>query len=962
VVQRTEQLLGRHAEFGALRSALRDATDGRGAFVVVSGEAGIGKSRLLESLSHEARSGNCLAFAGRAAEFEAGVPFAVLIDAMDSYLRTLDRHSVERLSLDRLGSLAAVFPALAGLAAEVDVPVNAGERFRVHRAVGDLLERLAVRQPVLLTLDDLHWADPASLELAAHLARRPPDGAVLVVLGVRSGPLPDFSERLLTGIRAADHVRVIDVPPLDRAALGELVGSTTPADVDRWYELTRGNPFYAVQLARAGVVPGQNVDVNEVPEVVRAAIRLEIDALPPAAQQVVASAAVLGDPFDLDLVLSAADESEDAVLVALDQLCTSGIVRATEAPRVFAFRHPLVRSAIYLMTPPGSRIACHRKVAEHLRERGARPVELARHVEQSARFGDMDAVEVLGRAAEAAISTAPASATRWLSTALTLLPASASVRRRIALLGHLANAHAAQGDLTSGLAALHRSLAIVPADDDRALANVAIACSEGERLLGHPDVGAATLRDAHDRLGDRNSADAARIAMSRASNAFYLGAYDDTLKWADEAVRIAERLGDAALIVAARSSRLAGAAFSGHIAGARELHAMLMPQLDGLDDEQVAPLLDTVRALAAAELYLDLYADSYAHAIRGLSIARHTGRTHLMPMLTPVAGTAAWMIGEIDASIQVLDDAIEAARMTDNDAVLAWHLFNRSLPELALGDVDQAVRFSEESWRRAAPLPAGMIRAFAAAAHASSLHAMGRSAEALDLLYGAAGGPELGLLAGAWRGVWFEIAVDCHLRLGDPVNAGAAVERAHVLADEVPTPLAMMTADRAAAAHALATGAPARSVELLCSALAHAETMRSPVHVAWCRELLGHALLAAGDRSAGVRELAIASEMSDALGTFRHRDRIDAELRRHGETVHRRTRPGARDASGLEALTGRELEVAELIRDHATNREIAGELFLSQKTVETHVRNIFNKLGVSSRAQIARALAAAGPT
>jgi DNA-binding NarL/FixJ family response regulator len=98
--------------------------------------------------------------------------------------------------------------------------------------------------------------------------------------------------------------------------------------------------------------------------------------------------------------------------------------------------------------------------------------------------------------------------------------------------------------------------------------------------------------------------------------------------------------------------------------------------------------------------------------------------------------------------------------------------------------------------------------------------------------------------------------------------------------------------------------------------------------------------------------------MSNELGAIHHRDRIDADLRRLGRTVHRRTRPGARGVGGVSTLTGREREVAELIHAHATNREIANELFLSTKTVETHVRNIFNKLGVTSRAEIARALAA----
>lgn len=960
--RRREQLLGRDAEIGALRSALADAIDGHRRLVVVSGEAGIGKTRLLEELTIEANAANCLTLTGRAAEFEADVPFAVLIDAVDGFLRTLDPQDIDRLWVDRLGALAAVFPALQGLGPAVDVPVNAGERFRVHRAVGDLIERLAARRPVLIVLDDLQWADAASLELAAHLAQRPPDGAVLIAFGVRSGATPERTRRPLASIESADEVLSISLPPLGRSALAQLVGSRSGHDDDHWYELTRGNPFFALQLARSDLQPGRSVDPGDVPSAVLTSIQVEFDSLPPPSRAVAAAAAVVGDPFDLDLVISASEPGEDAVLQALDDLCIHGVVRPTSAPRAFEFRHPLVRSAIYRMTPPGTRIAHHRRIADNLRARGAGPLELARHVEHSARHGDHDAIEVLGRAAESVIAQAPASAARWLTTALSLLPASASVRRRIRLLGHLANAHAAVGDLTQGLVALHHSLSIIPPGDHRALANVAIACAQGERLLGQADVATNSLRAAYDRIPDRNSAEAARLAIARSANAFYLGAYDDTAKWADEAVRVADRLDDAGLVVAARSARLAGDAFAGRINAARELHGELKPQLEALDDATLRDQLDALGALGTGELYLDLYHDAYAHAARGLAIARRTGQTHLMPVLTPIAGTAAWMIGEVEAAIEILDDAIDAARSADNEAVLAWHLFNRSLPELLLGNLERAVEISHDSWTLAEPLQPGMIRGLSAASHASALEATGHPGEALDLLYGASGGTELTLIGGSWRGVWFEIAVNCHLALGDIDGARAAAGRARALAHAVPVELAIMTAERSEAAVAMATNDPTRALGLLRSARQRAETIGSPVYVAWCEELVGHALEAAGDPDGAAQALARASEMSDELGAIRHRDRIDADLRRLGRTVHRRTRPGTRNAGGVESLTGREREIAELIRSQATNRAIANELFLSMKTVETHVRNMFNKLGVTSRADIARVLTAtSGP-
>ena len=284
-------------------------------------------------------------------------------------------------------------------------------------------------------------------------------------------------------------------------------------------------------------------------------------------------------------------------------------------------------------------------------------------------------------------------------------------------------------------------------------------------------------------------------------------------------------------------------------AGALELHAELKPQLDALDDAALGSQLDALGAIAGGELYLDLYHDALRTRARGLAIARRTGQTHLMPIFTPIAGTAAWMIGEIDVAIDILDDAIEAARTLGNDAVLAWHLFNRALPELVLGDLERAMRLSEESWALAEPLAPGMIRGLSAAARASALQGVGRPAEAIELLYRHAGGPDLTLLGGAWRGVWFEIAVRCHLDLGDVAAARAA---STVLA---PWPRRSRSISRADGG---AIGSGRRDGDRRCGwcrgaaafGARRAEAVRSPVYVAWCEELLGLALEAAGDRGA----------------------------------------------------------------------------------------------------------------
>ena len=191
-----------------------------------------------------------LLYVAAPAEFEQELPFGVLVDAFDEYLESLDPREFKRLSAEDLGELSGVFPALSSLNPGSDQPTTAAERFRAHRAVRDLIESLAVRQPLVLVLDDLHWADGASLELTAYLLRHPPRGSVLVAATLRGG---QADRGLIAALERA--TKDADVVPSDR---------TWPAharrreDLDRQWRRRRtrrhlrdqrGNPFYLLQLS-----------------------------------------------------------------------------------------------------------------------------------------------------------------------------------------------------------------------------------------------------------------------------------------------------------------------------------------------------------------------------------------------------------------------------------------------------------------------------------------------------------------------------------------------------------------------------------------------------------------------------------------------------------------------------------------------------------------------------------------
>src|SRR4051794_29547381 len=177
----SEHLVGRAEELGAFNQLLAGLDSGKGAAVALVGEPGIGKTRLLAELATRADARGHLVLAGCAGELERDLPFWLFVDALDEYVHGLDPDRLDTLDDDVRAELATVFPSLARLAVGREVALQ-HERYRSHRAVCMLLEWLAHTQPVVLVLDDVHWADPASVELLGALLRRPPAARVLLAL------------------------------------------------------------------------------------------------------------------------------------------------------------------------------------------------------------------------------------------------------------------------------------------------------------------------------------------------------------------------------------------------------------------------------------------------------------------------------------------------------------------------------------------------------------------------------------------------------------------------------------------------------------------------------------------------------------------------------------------------------------------------------------------------------------
>src|SRR5690242_7667341 len=249
LAQQAGAVVGRERELAELDRALNRLAKRQAWVVQLVGEHGIGKSRLLAELAHRAEAGRCLVLIGRAAEFEQDVPFGAIIDALNDYLGALDSAVVRALEPQALQELAHVFPSLSGFADQTSAPRVQADRYRFHYALRALLERLAARRPVLIALDDVHWADPASSEVIAHLLRRF-RGPLLIALAVRHTPSP-LAALLEEAIRAGEGTR-LDLGPLSSTEAQALMDpELDAASRDALYRESGGNPFYLEQLARA---------------------------------------------------------------------------------------------------------------------------------------------------------------------------------------------------------------------------------------------------------------------------------------------------------------------------------------------------------------------------------------------------------------------------------------------------------------------------------------------------------------------------------------------------------------------------------------------------------------------------------------------------------------------------------------------------------------------------------------
>jgi DNA-binding NarL/FixJ family response regulator len=905
-------LVGRAREVARIGAALDDLTSG--ATLAIAGEPGIGKTRLLDELARAAEERGALVLAARASEVERELPFGVLVDALEPHLGSLDA---------------------------------AHEPYDTPRAARTLLERLAADRPLVLVLDDVHWADPATTSLVAHLVRRPPAAPVLLALAYRTAQIPEL---LVSALGAADRdgtLHALHPGPLDRDDADALVGGDLGTEtIDVLYAESGGNPFYLGELARASR-RGRRIiaapATSAAPPAVAAALLDELRTLSPFARLVLEAASVVGEPFDPELSAAAADVGATEVLDALDELLDGDLVRQTVVPRQFAFRHPLVRRGVHETTKGGWRLGVHARAAAELARQGAAPASRAHHLEQSAQRGNEAAIADLRAAAEAAGARAPATAARWYAAALRLLPESDDARRMDLLLP-LAAAESAAGRIAEAHAALLAALALRP--DDIALI---VECAALEGWLGRHD-------DAHARLerAVRTTRNAS-LLVALAVNAVHRMRFDDVRAYGAEALEQARTPGEvgAAAAVLSLGETATGSDAQAHRDLATE-------RLGALTDDELGPHLDALFYLGWASTYATEHEAARRCFERGVALCRTSGNDRLLVPFRIALADTYLLPGPVAMATELAAATTHAARLSPNSHDLPWALWQQAWTALFAGDFDLAVAAGREGYERSHDLPSYLVFIGDAGwTYGLALVASGDAEQGRALMLEAVGADLKGVVPSDRAWVCDDI-VWTELERGDVAAAATWADRAMQIAGELGGDWPQVHARRARARVLLAQGEPAAAAEHALASAEAARRCRDAVDAGASQAIAGRAFAAAGDAERALNELRAAEEALARCGADAWRRDAARDLRRLGQRVRRST-PGSSDARGLEALTGREREIADLVAERRTNREIAAALFLSEKTIETHLRNIFSKLRVTSRVAVAHAVEADRP-
>jgi len=924
-------LVGRDRELAMLRTSVKDVAAGRGGVVLVEGEPGVGKSALLASGLADAAELGCRLLWGSADELARRFPLCPLLEGLDAAGVGGDRRTqIDRTLRGAQASGVAVFGGGDAVAAACEQLLA-------------LVDELCAASPVVLVVDDLHWADEATVVVWHRLAQSVNQIPLLVAGAARPVPARDDVAALRRGLE--QHGRsLITLDPLDESAVMELVaglaGAPPGPNLTELAAGAAGNPMYVTELVEAlhrehalRVEDGlAEAPPGQAPSSLGAAIARRVAFLTPPTREIVQTASLLGTSFTASELATVAHLTAAQLAGPVREAATAGIL--TDGGRTLAFRHPLIHDALYRDVPASLREALHRDAARALVEAGTPADRVAAQLLHAGQSMDAWTLDWLTAAGPILINQAVGVAADLLHAAVDSTPASDPRRNRLAArlaialfragrsreaeqVARAALANNPDPDLTGSLyAILADSLRDLGRDDD-ALTEIDHALATPGLSVVHTARLQAMAAHIHGNRGNMPVAERAAesaLVMARVAGDRWAIGYVLNIAAVAQAWR-----GRLRAAIPLREQALAGIGTDPELTDLRlRLQTSQADTLADLDRfEEALPMLREVRRLTEQTGNLNAWALARAILAR---VEYETGR---------------WddVLVEIDSPAESTDPS-SASYVRGIAALIALHR-----------DDEVGARRHIELGNPATVLAGGW--------HDAVLHARavereraGRPDEGLALLVTYVSGDQRS--AADWVTHMTGVdAVRLAVHVGDLTTARELAAQIEV--------------------HASGADAPSgRAALRYCRGLIEADPVLLSEAADVYREVgrllpLAQTLEAAADLHARAGDTTTARRLFTEmiatytrLGAVWDLGRADAHFRALG--IRRGYRP-ARPATGPNSLTPTETKIASLVAHALSNPQIADRLFLSRRTVEVHVSHILTKLDLHSRIEIARRFA-----
>ena len=929
---------GRAAEIAVLGDAVDRVVSGRPAVVLIEGEAGIGKTRLLAGVLEDARDRGMQVAAGRAEELERTRPFGLVAAAFGCVRSSPD---------PRRAAIAALLATRGGDRGPITVTSDPGLRFRAVDAFADLAEELALAGPLVIGVDDLQWADPSSLLTLAALSRRLAYLPVALIGCLRPSPrLPELDR--LAGLLLDAGGRILTVRGLTERAVAELVADAVAAvpgpGLLAGISGAAGNPLFVTELlgalAQEGAIDtaGGRAEVAQVilPPTLRLTILRRLSFLPGDTLQALRAASILGSSFTVTELSVTMARPALGLSVALAEGIAGRVLEEDGA--VIRFRHDLIRDALYEDLPLSVRRGLHREAGQRLARTGAPALQVAEQLARGAGQGDAEAIGWLTRAAREAAARSPDVAADLLARAAGLMAPADPGRDR--LVAERASSLMLSGRIADAEAACRLLLG---RDHDRSVEGAVWIC------LGRALLAQGQVRDALRELEQAGSSPALSGAERAAAQAWAgfarmsLGDLDGAAASAERARSAAAAAADHLSVTVAMTTLARVSESRGHLRDALQITDQAMHLADRSPDRlgHRYPIRVT-RGHILIELGRPEEARSALGA--GMRISEELGTRWPLPTYQVFLALERFITGEWDDAIAELETSFELADEIGETYNRAYAHSMLSLISLHRNDLSRAQEAASAAERDLAGRSSGYLMSLAVWPRALIQEAGGEPGQALATM------------TGAW---------DTCARLGLALEypaAGADLVRLALAAGDIGR-----ARDVSAAVTEVAsgnevpwmTGAALRcqglvedDAEILQAAAVACARGSRPLQLALASEDAGAAFARQGrlDRARPLLDQALG--IYERLGAARDLARAEATLREAGIRRGRRGTRG-RPQTGWASLTPAEHAVAGLVAEGLSNPQIGERLYISRRTVQTHLAHMFAKLDIATRAQLA---------